>query len=172
MKGFGMKMLFWLAVMTVAALALSGCASSLGTSPKGLEIPIEKAALRFAADVKEGGYKIVATDELKRWLDDGKKMTILSSLPAADDRVFGILPGALNAAMPKSERELNPEDREILLRVAGSDKDYPLVVYCGSVACRRSHVGAKLLVENGFKNVYRYPAGITGWGEAGYPLAK
>lgn len=167
-----MKMLFRLVVMAVAALALSGCATSLGTSPQGLEIPIEKAAMRFAVDVKDGGYKIVSTDELKRWLDEGKRVMLLSSLPAAEDRAFGLLPGASNAAMPKSEKELNPEDREILLRVAGSDKDYPLVVYCSSVACRRSHVGAKLLVENGYKHVYRYPAGITGWGEAGYPLVK
>jgi len=171
-KGFGMKMLFRLVVMAVAAFTLPGCASSLGTSPKGLEIPIEKAALRFAADVKEGGYKIVTTDELKRWLDDGKKMTFLSSLPAAEDRVFGMLPGALNATMPRTDKELNPEDKEILLRVAGSDKDYPLVVYCGSVACRRSHIGAKMLMENGYKHVYRYPAGIAGWSEAGYPLVK
>lgn len=55
-----------------AAAALLLCASagyaapSHGTSPKGLEIPIEKAALKFAADVKDGGYRVVTTDELKK----------------------------------------------------------------------------------------------------------
>lgn len=167
-----MKRTIQLAVMALAALALAGCATSLGTSPKGLEIPIEKAAVKFSADIKEGGYKIVTTDELKKWLDDGKEMTILSSLPAAEDRMYGILPGAVNAVMPKSEKEITPEDKETLRRVAGNNKERALVVYCGFVACRRSHIGAKLLVEDGYKNVYRYPAGITGWGEAGYPLIK
>lgn len=160
------------AVISLLSLALAGCASTHGTSPKGLEIPIEKAALKFAADVKEGGYKIVTTDELKKWLDEKKSMTILSSLPADEDKAFGTLPGTLNAAMPKTERDLTPGDKEQLLKVAGEDKERTLVVYCGFVACRRSHIGAKLLVDNGFKNVYRYPAGITGWGEAGYQLVK
>lgn len=161
-----------LSLMLLLALALAGCAGTLGTSPKGLEIPIEKAALKLGADVKDGGYQVVTTDELKKWLDEGKPMTILSSLPAEDDKSFGTLPGAVNAAMPKTEKDLTPADTERFLKATGTDKERTLVVYCGFVACRRSHIGAKLLVDNGFKNVYRYPAGIAGWGEAGYPLKK
>lgn len=167
-----MKITCYLASAVAVAMLLAGCASTRGTSPKGLEIPFEKAALKFATDVKDGGYKIVTTDELKKWLDEGKAVTIVSTLPATEDRALGTLPEALNATMPKSEKELTPEDRERLLHVAGSDKERSIVVYCGFVACRRSHIGAKLLVDNGFKNVYRYPAGVTGWGEAGYKLVK
>ena len=158
--------------MLALAMALTGCAATIGTSPKGLEAPIEKAALKLATDIKDGGYKVVGTEELKKWLDSGKALTIISSLPAAEDRSFGILPGAANAAMPKNEKELAPEDKEHILRAAGSDKERTIVVYCGFVACRRSHIGAKLLVDNGYRNVYRYPAGIAGWGEAGYELVK
>jgi rhodanese-related sulfurtransferase len=159
-------------VATLLALALTGCAGTLGTSPKGLEVPIEKAAIKFSADVKEGGYKIVATDELKKWLDDGKSLTIISTMPAADDRANGILPGAVNVALPTAEKDLVPEDREFLLRAAGSNKEQVIVVYCGFVACRRSHIGARMLVDNGYRNVYRYPAGFVGWREAGYGLVK
>ncbi|NVN92894.1 MAG: rhodanese-like domain-containing protein [Desulfuromonadales bacterium] len=154
------------------ALALVGCASTHGTSPKGLELPIEKAALKFAADVKDGGYKIVTTDELKYWLDLGKKVTIVSALPLMEDKELGTLPGAVNGAMPKTEKELTQADRDNLLKVVGSDREKTMVVYCGFVACRRSHIGAKILVENGFQNVYRYPGGITAWQEKGYPLTK
>ena|SRR6185369_7110106 len=150
-------------------LTLSGCAT-IGTSPKGLEVPIEKAAIRFSSDLNDGGYNVVGTEELKRWLEDGKKMTIISTLTAAEEREFGSIPSAVSAAMPKSEKELTPEDWEMLLRAAGSDKETPVVVYCGFVACRRSHVGAKLLVKKGYKSVFRYPAGISGWKESGYPL--
>ena len=150
-----MKNLAMLAVMT---LMLAGCAATHGTSPKGLEVPIEKAALKFSSDIKDGSYKIVSTDELKKWLDEGKKLTIISTLPAAEDKDFGILHSAVNGAMPKSEKELTPADKDNLLKVAGVDKDKTVVVYCGFVSCRRSHIGAKMLVDSGFKNVYRYPA--------------
>jgi rhodanese-related sulfurtransferase len=158
-------------ILALFCAALAGCAT-IGTSPKGLEAPIEKAALKLASDLKEGGYKTVTTDELKRWLDEGKRFTLVSTLPAVEDRQFGLIPGAVNGEMPKSEKELVPENRERLLRAVGDDKEKPIVVYCGFVACRRSHLGAKTLVESGYKNVYRYPAGIAGWQEVGFPLVK
>jgi len=148
-----------------------GC-TSIGTSPTGQEVPFEKAAIKFVSDIKEGGYKVVGTEELKKWYDTGKKMIIISALPATDDKEFGTLPSAVNGAMPKSEKELTQADQNNLLKAAGMDKDRTIVVYCGFIACRRSHIGAKILVDNGFANVYRYPAGIAGWQEMGYPLVK
>ena len=167
-----MKTVTLFAVVAVTALALAGCAATLGTSPKGLEAPIEKATFKFAADLQEGGYKIVVTDELKKWLDAGKKITVISTLPAVEDKQFGVLPDAVNGAMPKTEKELTAVDKDNLLKIAGPDKEKTIVVYCGFVACRRSHIGAKILVENGYKNVYRFPGGITAWQEMGYPLKK
>ena len=167
-----MRALNHLAVLAVMSLTFTGCAATHGTSPKGLEIPIEKAAVKFSADIKNGGYNVVGTDELKKWLDEGKKITLISTLPAHEDKELGVLPSALNGVMPKTEKDLTQADKENLLKVAGIDKEKPVVLYCGFVACRRSHIGAKVLVENGFKNVYRYPAGITGWSEANYPLTK
>lgn len=161
-----------IAVISIMALAIVGCASTHGTSPKGLEIPIENAAIKLIADVKDGGYKTVGTVELKKWFDEGKKITIISALPAAEDKQYGILPGAINAALPKTEKELTQTEKDNLLKVAGFDKEKTIVVYCGFVACRRSSIGAQILVQNGFKNVYKYPGGITAWAEAGYPLSK
>lgn len=154
------------------AFAVISCATGHGTSPKGLELPIEQATLKFAADVKDGGYKIVTTSELKKMIDDGQKLIIISSLPKEEDAKFGKIHSAINGAMPKTEKEITPADKENLLKIAGTDKNATVVTYCGFVACRRSHHAAKILVENGFKNVYRYPGGITGWSEAGYPLTK
>lgn len=61
-----MKQIFFRSLIAVAAFALTGCAASHGTSPKGLEIPIGKAAVKFAADTKANAYKVVTTEELKR----------------------------------------------------------------------------------------------------------
>lgn len=167
-----MKMATFFAIVAMAALALAGCATTIGTSPKGLEAPIEQASLKFSSDLKDGGYKIVQSDELKKWLDSGKKITIISTLPATDDKSFGTLPAAVNGAMPKTEKELTGAEKDNLLKAAGPDKEQTIVVYCGWVSCRRSHIGAKILVDNGYSNVYRYPGGITAWQELGYPLIK
>lgn len=168
-----MKLFIRTALVSLLALSHAGCATTTtGTSPKGLEAPVEMAAVKFSADVNEGGYRIVTTAELKKWLDEKQEITIVSTLPLTEERWLGTLPGALNATMPLTAKELAPEDREHMLMAAGNDKGRVLVVYSGFVACRRSHFGAKLLVDMGYRNVYRYPAGITGWGEAGYQLVK
>ncbi len=167
-----MRQIKILAVLAILSLAIAACATNHGTSPKGLEIPIENASVKFASDVKTGGYGIVTTPELKKWFDEGKKMTVISALPAEEDKQFGTLPSAVNAALPKTEKELTKAAKDALIRTAGADKDKTIVIYCGFVACRRSHIGAKILVDDGFKNVYRYPAGITGWAEMKYPLVK
>jgi len=97
--------------ISLLTLVLSGCAGTIGTSPKGLELPIEKAALKFTSDVKEGGYRVVTTDELKKWLDEGKNITILSTLPAAEDRSFGTLPGPSMPSCRKRKRILRRKTR-------------------------------------------------------------
>lgn len=167
-----MKRVILFMFVAIMSLTLVGCASTHGTSPKGLEIPIENAAVKLGADVAEGGFKIVKTEELKKWIDEGKKMTIISALPAAEDKQYGTLPGAINGAMPKTEKELTQADKDNLLKAAGTDKEKTIVVYCGFVSCRRSSIGARILVDNGFKNVYKYPGGIVAWEEMGYPITK
>jgi len=167
-----MRFTLYPAIIAITALLLAGCATPQGTSPKGLEVPIEKAAVQLSADLKNGGYRIITTDELRKWLNEGKKMTIISSLSHEENRVSGLIPGAVSAPMPESEQEITPEDKEHLLHAAGSSKEAVLVVYCNFVASRKSHIGAKLLAQYGYKNVYRHPAGIVAWSEAGYTLKK
>ncbi|HZV83075.1 MAG TPA: rhodanese-like domain-containing protein [Geobacteraceae bacterium] len=169
MKGINMRVCRY--TVLLAILVLAGCAS-VGTSPRGQELPIEKAAVKLHVDVQDGGYKIVSTETLKKWLDEGMKLTMLSTLPLEEDRMLGTLPGALNAPMARAEKEITTNDVSNLLKVAGDDKNKTIIVYCGFVGCRRSHHAAKYLVGWGYKNVYRYPGGIIAWKEAGYPLVK
>lgn len=167
-----MKRMIQGGLIAAVAFAVTGCAAGHGTSPKGLEIPIEKAAIKFAADTKPGAYKVVTTEDLRKWMDEKKPMVVVSALPAEEDAKFGKLPGAVNGMIPKTEKELTPADRERIVAAAGADKGKTVVVYCGFVACRRSHIGATILAESGYTDVYRFPAGITGWAELGLPLVK
>lgn len=164
-----MKAITLAALLVGSALFVSGCATGIGTSPKGAELPIEKAAIRFAADVKEGGYATIGAEDLMKLLAEKKDIVLIDTMPA-ENFVQGHVKGAVNGPAPKSEKELTPADKAALLKVAGADKSKPIVVYCGFVACRRSHIAAKILKESGYTDVTRFPAGIVGWKEAGYPV--
>ena len=147
---------------------LTACAG-IGTSPKGLEAPIEKASMTLVADVKGGGYPLIGAEALNKWQTEKKELILIDTMPKEDFDKSRIK-GAVNGPMPRTEKELTPYDRTTILKVAGGDKEKTIVVYCGFTACRRSHWGAKLLVESGYKNVYRFPGGIIGWLEYGYPV--
>jgi rhodanese-related sulfurtransferase len=83
------------------------------------------------------------------------------------------VPGAVQFEFPIPElTNLDEKTKDAFLKVLGTDKDLPLVIYCGFVKCTRSHNGAMWAVKLGYKNVYRYPGGIKAWMEADYPVEK
>jgi thiosulfate/3-mercaptopyruvate sulfurtransferase len=154
-------------IALLSILSLVACAG-VGTSPKGLEAPIEKASMKLITDVKDGGYKLIGAEELNKMLTENKNLILIDTMPKeAFDKIR--IKGAVNSPVAKTEKEFTPAEKQNMLKVAGNDKSRTIVVYCGFTACRRSHLGAKALVENGFTSVYRYPGGMIGWKEYGYP---
>jgi rhodanese-related sulfurtransferase len=49
-------------------------------------------------------------------------------------------------------------------------KDKPVLIYCATG--NRSTVAAKILIDNGFKNIYNMLYGIAEWEKNGYPVVK
>ena len=79
-------------VTLLSVFALSACAG-IGTSPKGLEAPIEKASIALMADVKSGGYQLVDAEELNKWLTEKKDLVLIDTpgLASADlDEAAGL----------------------------------------------------------------------------------
>lgn len=143
-----------------------------GTAVDGNEINIEKAAMRLVKTSEEGKYQIVGSEELKSWIDSKKDMVIVDTMPASNFK-DGHIPGAVNAELPKTGiKDVKPEQKEAFVKLLPADKNKPVVIYCGFVACERSDVGAKIAKELGYKNVYRYPGGIVAWRDAKYAEEK
>ncbi len=139
----------------------------------GKEIEIEKIAVNFAKDVIKGNYKIVTTEELKAWIDEKKDMLIVDTMPYEDSYKKQHVPGAVQFEFPIKELEtLDSKTKEEFQKLLGKNKDRLIVFYCGFTKCTRSHNGAMWAVKLGYKNVYRYPGGITAWSEADYPVEK
>ena len=137
------------------------------------ELDEEKVAVTFAKEVERGGYKIISTAELKKWIDEKKPMLIVDTMPYEDSYKKQHIPGAVNFEFPIPEvTRLDDKTKAAFEKLLGPDKERLLVFYCGFTKCTRSHNGAMWAVKLGYKNVYRHPGGIKGWNEAEYPVEK
>jgi rhodanese-related sulfurtransferase len=153
----------------IMALSITfGCGQGSLTTK---EMDTEKIAVNFNKEVGRGGYQVVATEELKGWMDGKKAMLIIDTMPFEDSYKKNHLPGAKHIEFPIPEvKELDDAKKEAFIKVLGDNKDQVLVFYCGFVKCTRSHNGAMWAKKLGYTNVYRHPGGIKAWLEAGYPV--
>lgn len=156
--------------------ALCGTATAKNKFEK--EMDKESAAVKLVREVQRGGYDVVTTAELKKWIDDGKQMIIVDTMPFADSYKKQHVPGATQFLFPIPEmnvwetKETGGKTQEDYAKLLGPDTDKLIVIYCGFVKCTRSHNGAAWAVKLGYKNVYRYPGGIFAWKGAKYPVEK
>ena len=142
------------------------------------EVEKEADAVKLVREVQQGGYEVVTAAELKKWIDSGKDMVIVDTMPFEDSYQKNHLPGAVQFLFPIPEmkqwdtNETAGKTQDDFINLLGTDKNKLIVIYCGFVKCTRSHNGALWAVKLGYKNVYRYPGGIFAWKGAKYPLEK
>lgn len=176
------KGIILLLTLALTASLVTGCSSNkqqtsapaktVGTAVDGNEVNIEKAALNLVKAKEAGKYNLVSTDELKSWIDSKKEMVIIDTMPGSSFK-NGRIPGAVNAELPKTGiKDMTAEQKAAFVKLLPEDKNKTVVVYCGFVACERSDVGAKVAMELGYKNVYRYVGGIIAWQDAKNNIEK
>ena len=142
------------------------------------EVEKEAGAVKLVCEVQRGGYDVVTTEELKKWIDSGKEMLIVDTMPYEDSYKKQHVPGAVQFLFPIPDmkewdtKETNGKTLEDFKKLLGNDKDKLIVIYCGFVKCTRSHNGAAWAVKLGYRNVYRYPGGIFAWKGADFPIEK
>jgi rhodanese-related sulfurtransferase len=170
-----MKVLFVTFVLGVF-VAGTGTAAFAGKNKFEQEVDTEKVAVSLVRDVQRGGYDLVTTAELKGWIDGGKDMLIIDTMPFEDSYQKMHVPGAMQFLFPIPDmnawdtKETAGKSQEDFVTLLGPDKDKIIVIYCGFVKCTRSHNGAAWAKKLGYKNVYRYPGGIFAWKGADYPV--
>lgn len=170
-----MKTMFVLAVLGIFVMGLA--TPSLAFMNKfEKEVEKEQGAVKLVREVQRGGYEVVTTEELKNWIDAGKDMVIIDTMPfEASYKKVHVL-GAKQFLFPIPEmvvwdsKETNGKSKEDFMALLGPDKNKTVVIYCGFVKCTRSHNGAAWANKLGYMNVYRYPGGIFAWKGAKYPI--
>jgi rhodanese-related sulfurtransferase len=169
------RRLFLTAAFVLAVLVIATPGSALfGPS----ELDKERIAVRLLREVQRGGYDVLTAEELKSWIDESRDLLIVDTMPYEASYAKQHIPGAEQFLFPVPEMEAwsssktGGKSMEDFKKLLGSDHDRLIVFYCGFVKCTRSHNGAMWAAKLGYRNVYRYPAGIKGWEEADYPIAS
>ena len=107
------------------------------------------------------GVSLVDAEQLKRWIDGGKQMTLVDSRVAAEYKA-GHIPTAVNIVATAMEKERG--------RLPGN-KTSMLVFYCnGWPECKKSHDASAKALEWGYQNVFWLREGIPAWHAKGYPV--
>lgn len=168
------KMMFIFTLIILFAVTLSTPAAAKNKFEQELEK--EAGAVKLVREVQQGGYDVVTTAELKQWIDEGKDMLIVDTMPYEASYKKAHVPGAKQFLFPIPNmstwdtRETDGKTKEDFMALLGPDKNKTIVIYCGFVKCTRSHNGAVWAKKLGYKNVYRYSGGIFAWKGAKYPI--
>ena len=171
------RVLFACSIFWVLVVGLNGPIFA-GMNQFEKELEKEKVAIKLVREVQQGGYDLVTTHELKTWMDDGKDVLIIDTMPYEASYKKNHVPGAQQFLFPIPDMETwdtketggkTKADFEALL---GPDKNKPVVIYCGFVKCTRSHNGAAWAKKMGYRNVYRYSGGIFAWKGAKYEVGR
>lgn len=154
-------------------LALVAC----GENKFEKEVARERGAVALARETTTGGYRLLTTEELKERVDKRRAskddFLLIDAMPRASFAKEHI-EGAQSFEFPMElmeewEDSKTGGTREDFQKLLGADKSKDVILYCGYVACLRSHNAALWAVKAGFAHVYRHPGGIWAWKGSGYP---
>jgi rhodanese-related sulfurtransferase len=152
----------------IASLLLSNALAQKADYPEKVK---EIIAINFAREMMDGGYKAISAEDLKKWGDAKKDMLIVDTMPFDASYKKRHIPAAVQIEFPIPEmKEMNEAKKVEFVKLLGPDKDRALVFYCGFTECTRSHNAAMWALKLGYTNVSRFPGGIEGWSQAGYPV--
>lgn len=172
------KLILKLVILSLLVLVLVAPGLAFLDSKFEKEVEKETAAVKLVREVQRGGYDVVSTAELKEWIDAGRDMVIVDTMPYEASYKKNHVPGAVQFLFPIPEmkqwniKDTDGKTREDFIKLLGSNRNKTIVIYCGFVKCTRSHNGAAWAVKLGYQNVYRHPGGIFAWKGADFPVEK
>jgi len=134
------------------------------TVRNGVALLVVTAVLLGAAPLRAdhlSSVKVINVDQVKAWVDQGKKMLLIDSR-IQSEYTESHIPTAVNipTALMERNRDKLPRDRK-----------HVLVFYCnGWPECKKSHDACSKAVQWGYDNVFWLRDGLPAWQAKGYPV--
>ena len=94
------------------------------------EVEKETGAVKLVREVQRGGYDVVTTEELNNWINAGKDMIIVDTMPYKDSYKKQHVPGAVQFLFPIPEMvqwdntETDGKSQEDFIKLLGSDNHF------------------------------------------------
>ena len=114
----------------------------------------------LSAPAADTGVRIIATDELKTLMDDGKAFVLVDTRTAEE----------FQEAHIRSAISIPEKVFESQLSLLPVDKNTLIVLYCNGVKCGKSKKAAKKAEAAGYGNLALYAEGFPVWEEKGYAI--
>ncbi len=113
------KKLTVLGLVLTLVLAFGGFQSVFANTIDGVkENQTDKIAYTYTSETLSGKYKVTDTEELKGWVDSGKKMVIVDTMPDKSyNTTNGHITGAVNAEVNLTNPGMTDAQKSNLLKV-------------------------------------------------------
>lgn len=118
------------------------------------------ASALLVVSATAGEYADISVNDLEKAIKNGK--VTLIDVNGSKSYSKGHIPGAVDFA--KVNKDLKAK--------LPADKNALIVAYCGGPKCSAYKRGASAAEKLGYTNIKHLSAGISGWKDAGKPLAK
>jgi rhodanese-related sulfurtransferase len=106
----------------------------------------------FSKKSESSSFKRISADDLNRMLADNATPFLLDVREPSELKAFGAIPGVVNIPLGQLQSQLAK---------LPADHDSPIVAICQSGG--RSQSAARLLLQQGYTNVYNLDGGTMGW---------
>ena len=100
------KKIFTFTVMGILVFGLAAPAGAFLENKFEKEVAKEAGAVKLIREVQRGGYDVVTTEELKKWIDSGKDMVIVDTMPFEASYKKGHVPGAKQFLFPIPDMQI------------------------------------------------------------------
>ena len=87
------RSLIQLVLFPVVVFGLAAPVSAFLDNKFEKEVEKETGAVKLVREVQRGGYDLVTTEELKNWIDSGKDILIVDTMPYEDSYKKQHVPG-------------------------------------------------------------------------------
>ena len=94
------KLMLKLMIVSVLVIGLAAPATAFFDNKFEKEVEKEAGAVKLVREIQRGGYDVVTTEELKKWIDSGKGMVIVDTMPYEDSYKKNHVPGAVQFLFP------------------------------------------------------------------------
>lgn len=115
------------------------------------------------------GARVLRTAELQVLLQREPKPMLLDVLSGPAHRTLPRSIWLHNGGLGDYSAEENKRFLDTIARIAGHDKQRPLVFFCSGIRCWLSYNAALRALRGGYANVFWYRGGIDAWRAADLP---